>query len=326
LLGRYRLPLLLIGLLLSFLFTYLAVRDVDWSIFWDALSHSDYAWLIPALVLLAVGVWVRALRWALLFRPRTRPPILAVTRALIVGHFFNSILPARAGEAARVVMLKREAGTSRAEGLGTVIAERIVDILALLLLLFLILPFVPELSWLRTAGVLAFLLLIFVGATALLLRRFGHRPLQLLFRPLTRLPAVHREHTDRAASNLVAGLHLLERPERAGPVSVLTLASWLLIGLSFWFTLLAFEPQLGFDSAILVVITTALAMVIPSLPASVGVFEAAVLVALRPYGVDDSRALSYAVVLHALNLVPYLVAGYVILHGHTRRAIWRPRA
>jgi uncharacterized membrane protein YbhN (UPF0104 family) len=49
------------------------------------------------------------------------------------------------------------------------------------------------------------------------------------------------------------------------------------------------------------------------------VFEAAVLVGLRPYGVEDSLALSYAVVLHALNFVPYVVVGYVVLHGHTRR-------
>jgi glycosyltransferase 2 family protein len=119
--------------------------------------------------------------------------------------------------------------------------------------------------------------------------------------------------------NIAAGLHMLERPERAGPAFVLTFVSWLLIALSFWFTLLAFEPHLGYDAGVLVLVTTTLSMVIPSLPAGVGVFEAAVLVALRPYGVDESIALSYAVVLHALNFVPYVVAGYVVLHGHTRR-------
>jgi uncharacterized protein (TIRG00374 family) len=318
-LRRSRVPLLVAGLLLSVFFTYLAVKDVDWAIFWDALRTSDYWWLVPAFVVLAASVWVRAVRWHLLFQPANRPPVAATTRALIIGQFFNNILPARAGEAARIVVLNQETGTSRAETLGTAVAERTADLLVLLLLLFVALPFLPELTWLRAAGALALILVAVLAATTIVLRRFSHRPLGFLLRPLARLPAIGREQTDRVASRLVEGLHALERPERAGPAVGVTIVSWLLIGLSYWFVLLAFEPHLGFDAAILVLVTTSLSLVIPSLPASVGVFEAAAIVALRPYGVDDSRALSFAVVLHALNLVPYLIAGYVVLHGHTRR-------
>jgi uncharacterized protein (TIRG00374 family) len=318
-LQRARAPLLLIGLLLSVFFTYLAVRDVDWDVFWDGLQTSDYWWLVPALAFLALSIWVRAVRWRFLFKPLSRPPIAALTRATIVGQFFNNIFPARAGEAARIVFLKQEAGTSRAEALGTAVAERIMDVLVLLVLLLVALPFLPEITWLKTAGAFALGLVVFVGLTTLVLRRFGHRPIRYVLRPLARIPAVREEHTDRAASNIVAGLHVLERPERAGAAFLLTFATWFLISVSFWFTLLAFEPGLGLDAGVLVLVTTALSLVIPSLPAGVGVFEAAVLVALRPYGVENSEALSYAVVLHALNFVPYVIAGYVVLHNHTRR-------
>jgi glycosyltransferase 2 family protein len=316
---RSRALLVAASLLLSAFFTYLAVKDVNWEVFWEGLRTSDYVWLVPALGVLAVSVWVRAVRWQLLFQPATRPRIGPTTRATIFGQFFNSILPARAGEAARIVMLKQEAGTSRAEALGTAVAERIIDVLALLLLLLLALPFLPEITWLKTVGAFGLGLIAIVATTTLVLRRFGHRPIRYLLRPLARLPAVRQAHTDRAASNIVAGLHVLERPHRAGPAFLLTFVSWLLISLSFWFTLLAFEPDLGYDAGILVLVTTTLSLVIPSLPAGVGVFEAAVLAALRPYGVEDSRALSYAVVLHALTFVPFVVAGYVVLHGHTRR-------
>jgi uncharacterized protein (TIRG00374 family) len=318
-LWRSHLPLIAAGLLLSALFTYLAVRDVDWDVFWEGLRTSDYVWLVPAVVVLGVSLWVRAIRWQLLFKPETRPPIGPTTRATIAGQFFNSILPARAGEAARIVMLKQEAGTSRAEALGTVVAERIIDILALLLLLLLTLPLLPEITWLNAVGAFAVGLVALVSVTTLVLRRFGHRPIRYLLGPLARIPKVREEHTERAASNIAAGLHVLERPERAGPAFLLTFASWLLIGLSFWLTLLAFELDLGYDAGILVLVTTTLSLVIPSLPAGIGVFEAAVLIALRPYGVEDSLALSYAVVLHALTFVPFVVAGYVVLHGHTRR-------
>jgi glycosyltransferase 2 family protein len=240
-----------------------------------------------------VSLWVRALRWQLLFQPKTRPPIGPTTRATIVGQFLNNILPARAGEAARIVMLKQEAGTSRAEALGIAVAERIIDTLALLVLLFVALPFLPEVTWLKTVGAFALVLVALVGVATLVLRRFGHRPLRYLLRPLARVPAVREEHTDRAASNIVAGMHVLERPKRAGPAFLLTFISWLLISLSFWLSLLAFELGLGDDAGILVLVTTTLSLVIPSLPAGVGV--------------------------HALNFVPYVVAGYVVLHGHTRR-------
>jgi uncharacterized protein (TIRG00374 family) len=318
-LQRARTPLVLVGFLLSALFTYVAVRDVDWDVFWEGLRTSDYWWLVPALALLALSIWVRALRWRLLFQPISRPPIPALTRATIVGQFFNSILPARAGEAARIVMLKQEAGTSRAETLGTAVAERIIDILVLLLLLLLALPYLPEITWLKAVGVFALGVVALVALITLVLRRFGPRPLGYLLRPLACIPAVREEQTDRAASNIVAGLHVLEQPKRAGPAFLLSFMTWLLIAFSYWFTLLAFEPDLGLSAGVLVLVTTALSLVIPSLPAGIGVFEAAVLVALRPYGVDESLALSYAVVLHALNFVPYVVAGYVVLHGHTRR-------
>jgi hypothetical protein len=101
---------------------------------WEGLRTSDFVWLMPALGVLALSLWVRAVRWQLLFQPETRPPIGPTTRATIVGQFFNNILPARAGEAARIVMLKQEAGTSRTESLGTAVAERISDLLALLVL------------------------------------------------------------------------------------------------------------------------------------------------------------------------------------------------
>jgi uncharacterized membrane protein YbhN (UPF0104 family) len=58
-------------------------------------------------------------------------------------------------------------------------------------------------------------------------------------------------------------------------------------------------------------------LILPSGPAAVGVFEAATLVALLPYNVDRSTALSYALVLHGLNFLPFIVFGYAALHYHT---------
>jgi uncharacterized membrane protein YbhN (UPF0104 family) len=57
-------------------------------------------------------------------------------------------------------------------------------------------------------------------------------------------------------------------------------------------------------------------MILPSGPAGIGVFEAAVVTALHPFHVDRAHALSYALVLHGLNVVPFIVAGYLVLQHH----------
>src|SRR5688500_13213781 len=123
--------LVVAGFGVSAVFTYLAVRNVDLDDFWTALGQSNAWWLLPALAVLALAVLVRALRWRLVFPPRTRPPLPATTRALLVGYLFNNILPLRAGEDLRVVVLHEKAGTSRAEAHATAVSESVYDVLPL---------------------------------------------------------------------------------------------------------------------------------------------------------------------------------------------------
>jgi uncharacterized protein (TIRG00374 family) len=320
-----RLAAIAVGLVVSFVFAYIAVRDVDFERFRQALADSNYAWLVPALAVLGVGVALRAVRWRLLFNPATRPPLGATTRALLIGTFFNNVLPARAGEAIRVFALHRDAGTSRAEALGTAATERTYDVIALLVLLFAALPWLPELTWLRRAAVLAIVVAVGLAVTVLVLARWRERPLRYLLRPLARIPGFSVEQAEHAAANLLAGLAAVRRAEIAVPALALSFVAILVIAFSYWLVMLAFDLGLGFSAGLLVMIATNLAMLIPSSPAALGVFEAATVVALGAYGIDDSRALSYAVVLHAVTFVPFVLIGLVLVHGYGVQA-WRDEA
>jgi hypothetical protein len=238
---------------------------------------------------------------------------------MLVGLLFNSILPARAGEAARIVILHQEARTSRVEALGTAVVERLYDVVALLLLLFLTAPFLPEVTWLHRAAVVAAVLTALIVVIVFVLDRYRVRPIHFALKPLERIPRVSAEHVERAAENLVQGLGALHRPRLAIPAFLLTLASWLVLAAAFWFVLIGFDLGLGFDAGMLVLVTTTLALVIPSAPGGLGVFEAGGVVALRAYGIDDSTALSCTVVLHALSILPYAAAGFVVLQRHAYR-------
>jgi uncharacterized protein (TIRG00374 family) len=313
------------GLAVSLVFSYLAVRDVDYGVFADTIAESSYWWIIPFLAALAASVAIRIVRWRYLFPAATRPPARAAMRALLVGELFNIVLPLRAGELVRVVALHREARTSRPEALGTTMVERLLDALVLLLLLLGVLPFAPEISWLGTAVVI--LAVAGVGALAgiLALWRYQARPLGFLLRPLGWLPGFSAARTASAAESLLRGFRGL-RDLRAGLVALsLTAACWLAVALSYWLAMRGLGLEPGYDAALLVVVATTFSLVIPSLPASVGVFEAATIVSLDPFGVDDSRALGYAVILHVFSYFPFVVAGLVALRAypttHRRRAL-----
>jgi glycosyltransferase 2 family protein len=299
-----RAALIAVGVVVSALFAYLAVRHVHAGETWAAFKATQLAWLLPAVALMVLAFYMRAIRWWILYDPSRRPPLGAVIRATFVGYLGNNLLPARAGEAAKTVALNRSAGTPVAETVATILMERVYDVLSLILLLFLMVPALPGVSWLRAAGIVAAVLLVTIAAAAGVLLRYGERPVRTLIRPLERVPFVPRGFVERAPLQFVHGLAGLLRPRVAAAGFLWTTASWIVLGVSYWLVLVAFDLHLSPLAGELVVIGIGLAMILPSSPGAIGVFEAATVVVLKAYGVDNSVALSYALLLHALNVIP----------------------
>jgi uncharacterized protein (TIRG00374 family) len=306
------------GLLFSLLFGYLAFRDVDFGELREALGQQDLAFLAPAAVLLAAGVLLRAWRWQLLFERATRPSLGHVLNALIVSYLFNTILPARAGEIARIQVLGRRSGISRAEVLGTVVLERAYDLLVLIGLVAIAAPFLPPVDWLTAVLVLGAALGGALALGAFFVRLYGVRAARVLLRPLALLPAIDSARVEHIARNAVTGLAGLRVTRLAVAAIAVTAASWLALAGSAWLLLLGTEIDAGFGMALLVLVATNLVLVVPASPAALGSFEAAGVLALAAYGVDREQALSFALVLHALNALPFIPLGYVALALHTR--------
>lgn len=307
------------GLALSLLLGYLAFREVDLDELGRALGTTDYRYLVPAGLTLAAGVAVRAWRWQVLFAHGRRPAFGLVLNALLISYLFNTILPARPGEVARVHVLGTRAGVSRAEVLATVVLERVYDLFVLILLLAVAAPFLPPVDWLKAALGLGVVLGLALLAGALLVRRYGTRAARALLRPLRLLPAVSEQRVQLLAASTVNGLAAIRATRVAAAALALTALSWLLLAVSGWFLLRGTEIDAGFAAALLVLVATNLVLVLPSSPAGLGAFEAAAVVALAAYGVEREQALSYALVLHALNALPYIVVGYGALVLSTRR-------
>ena len=322
--ARYAKALALgVGLVVSAVFAYIAVRGVHPQSTWDALAAARVEWLVPSLVLMFVAFFLRAIRWWTLFAPAGRPPLRNVTEATYVGYLANALLPARAGEAAKAVALNRSTDTPVAESVATIFVERAWDVLSLILLLFLMLPALPHVTWLRGAAVLAAVLLGVLAVIAFAVIRFGERPLRTLMHPLRWLPFIPAVLVEQAPAQFVQGLVGLVKARVAAISFLWTTLSWIVLGIAYWLAMVAFDLGLSPLAGELVVIGIGLAMILPSSPGALGVFEGATVVVLGAYGIDPSVALSYALVLHALNLAPLFALGLGALVW--RRTGWMHR-
>jgi uncharacterized protein (TIRG00374 family) len=316
-LGRaFRILLLLLPATISVAFGYLALRQVDVDRFAQGLRQTDPLTLTLALSGLAAGIVLRAIRWRSLFPSTARPPLGAVLRAVLVGYLFDSVLVMRSGEAARIVFLHRDAGVSRVQAFGTAIVERLADLLVVIGMLVVAAPFVRHASWLSRALPVAAAALLGAALLAVVFRNeeaHGRRVLNALLR---RLPFVSDHQAERTGMNLSIGLASLRRPRVLVQTLGLTIAAWLASLMSYALVVSSFDFGVGFGAALLTLVAVSLAAILPSLPASLGVFEAATVLALSIYGVDESRALACAVVLHALIIFPAVIAGFIVLQQH----------
>src|SRR5205823_1590774 len=132
-------------------------------------------------------------------------------------------------------------------------------------------------------------------------------------RLLRKLPGLSGLDVDRLSLSITRGLSTLRRPGHGLVAAGWTVASWLVIALSCWLLMRAFDLHLPFLAGMLTTIAVGVAFIVPAAPAAVGVFEAAAVAAMTAYGVPQSQGLAYALVLHTLNFFPFVAAGVALL-------------
>ncbi|HOG47210.1 MAG TPA: lysylphosphatidylglycerol synthase transmembrane domain-containing protein [Anaerolineae bacterium] len=308
--GRLR---LLVGLAISALCLYLVLRAVDLGTLAEAYRGADYRYLVPALALTVLINWARAYRWRLLMHPHDRQPLGRVFSIVNIGYLFNNVLPAKAGEVVRGYLAGRLLPGGLAQALSTLLVERLLDVLSVVLLLAGLLPFVDLPAW-ATTGRLLFGLAALVGTAALVaLARLGSRGLDWVWRYLGRLPLLGHARVRAALANVLEGLRVLTVPRLLPGIVLWSLLVWLGYVLLNYTMMAAFHvtglvPQPLLASAV-IVCATGLSMVVPSSPGAFGPVEGAVIFALGLYGVDQSRAFAYAFGQHAFNLLVLVALG-----------------
>lgn len=307
-----------LAVLISLVTLALALRGVHL----DEVSHAfvriDWPFLGLTIGLEFLAWWLTALRWRRIFASRPTPRVSRFFWALTVTQLANLILPGKVGILARILLIGESMGQTAS--FCSVVVEKALEALTLLVAFLVLVPFlgIAERSWsdgvaVTSTAILAFSLVIIVLAV---------RQRQVL------LQWAQRWRWSRVlVAPLDTALDTLEVTRQPGVVLELlgwSAAIWVITVLQDYALLLAMGITVPLTAVWLLNVALQVGVRVPALPASIGVFHYAAVWVLTLYGVNESAALSYAVVLHVLIFViPSLLAvGYLWRTGYDWRS-WR---
>lgn len=290
-------------------------RDEDPAEVWSQVRGANPGLLLLAVALTTATFPVRAIRWRYLLAPaQPEAPFRSRFEAVCIGFMTNNLLP-RVGELARAYAYSRREPVPAATAFATLVVERFLDGIAILLLLLLALagPAFPAadlpveiVTGIRVVGL--FLGLVVVGS-AFLLGAPGPslRAADRFARTL--LPTQWADPFVRLVRSFVEGLAALRGWRLVLPALAWSLGVWMLQSLSLWIGFLAFDIHLTFDAALLTNGSVAIASTIPT-PGFFGTFHAAAKLALADvYAVAEANALGFAVGWHLGSFLPITIMG-----------------
>jgi uncharacterized protein (TIRG00374 family) len=299
-----------VGIIISAIALYIAFVGVDWPAVGDALGAANYWLLLAALPVLFAVILMRAQRWRLLFYPDTHISLRSAFGALNIGYMAGAILPLQLGEVARVYVLSDTEKLPPGRVLSTVAIERLLDVFALLTILVVLVPFID-----LPAAAVVTAVVIFAGfivfATIIVIAVLDRPRVERWWVRLLRLvPGRFRARVERLGQSLLDGLSALSNPRILFLVSFWTGVSWMTSSLVTYLALRAFSLDVPFAAAPFLLIATTFGFFVPSSPGAIGVYHAITIRSLTTvFSVPHDQATSYALVVHALYLIPPTVIG-----------------
>jgi uncharacterized protein (TIRG00374 family) len=293
----------LLALLVAGILLVLAFRGANWNEMWATAQRGNTAYLAIGCALLSSSGLLRGLRWRVLLSSERGLSAAAVFWATMVGYLGNALLPARAGEVIRSVLIGRHATISKSYVLATVLTERILDGLALLAIGSLGIAALPSVPAALLAASRTFLVVVVAGGLALLvLPSFRH----VLPAWLARLPlkAQWRDRLGGMALEFLLGMRAFQHPRRALSFAALTASIWIEDSMLALVVARAFGLTLTVPQAVVFLASLGLSSAAPSTPGYLGIYQFVAVAVLVPFGFSQNEALVYIL---AFQMVSYVV-------------------
>ncbi|MFQ5569076.1 MAG: lysylphosphatidylglycerol synthase transmembrane domain-containing protein [Rhodothermales bacterium] len=310
---------------------YLALRSVEFDKVGDALREADYRWIAPLAAITLLSHFLRAWRWKVLLEalpsssPEVDPRLVSIKTAfysVMIGYMVNYAAP-RLGEVARTANLAAKERLSFSGVLGTVVVERILDLIMLAVGLvgtfFLLIDhsavlqatfITPIQDWIEQIPLFTLLILLLgVSILGVFLYWIGFRDEN------ARLRKFWDRRLRPLLTSFIDGLATVKRSPRPFFLIVSTLVMWFCYLMMAYIPLIMFDMAAPYDLSLLdtvsIMFLGALGVAIPS-PGGLGSYHYITIQVLGVlFGVDESIAATYAVFVHGGQMVFYIIIGFL---------------
>lgn len=301
---------MLIGLALSVVAIWLLSRIVDWGDVARIIQTVSPLYILLTTILTILFIFIRAVGWRTLLMERAS--LKDVFLAICAGYLVNNILPFRAGEVARAFLIANRAELSTMRVLSTIVIERMFDLGFAAIWLLATLPLALRMDWAKTVATVT-LIIIVAGFLLMFVAAIKRDMVQRWLNALGQRWPWFDKAIKPMLSSILDGLSVITNIKRFLTSLLAVGTSWLVAAVVYGSVLYDFvesaKPWWGaFANA-----TLAMGIALPAAPASLGVFEGAIVGALSILKVDNNTALAYAIFMHVMQIVTTGILGAVAL-------------
>ncbi len=307
-------PAVFLGFLISAIALYYSFRDIDAHHLWLTLLQVRVSYAIPFLALLFVFYALKLDRWRILLAATAEKPDRSILIGpMTIGFAANNVFPFRVGELIRLILTSKSTGVSKSAVLGSLVVERIFDLIAILLLGAFSLAGVTERQnhlpyethYLTAAFVLV--ALIFVSALN------SNNILQLCKFLMKPFPGRARDYLGARLDSIEPIMIAVRSPWKLTIVLLNSLLQWGFLCLTILLSCLAVGVEIPLSGTIYVMILITIGISLPSTPGFVGIIEYCFVLGLTAFDVPGEQALAAAIFYHVLTWLSITSAGTVFL-------------
>ena len=304
----------LLAIPLAAILLWWSLRGTDWQHVGSILSRSRLDLVGAVCAIGTLSNFLRALRWRVLLSAGERLGVGTVFWATMAGYLSNSLLPARAGEIIRSMLISRRSKLTKTYVLTTALTERMTDAVVLVVATRLLLWGMPQSpAWLEGASTMACALGL-AAAVIVVALRFSQGALGRLLAALP-VAADLRARLRGLLEQVVLGFSALDDLGRLGQFCGLTALIWLADAASSMVLARALGLHLSFPVAVLLLTALGLGSALPSTPGYVGIYQFVAVTVLAPFGFTREEAVAYILVVQA--------TGYVVITFWGVLGFWR---
>jgi len=297
------------------------LRGVDFSEVWSQVQRVRADLLLVSLLSVGLIFLMRALRWQCLISPLGHTRFRTVFRTTIIGFGALGLLPVRVGDVIRPYLLARQERLPVSSVLATVVMERVLDLVAVLMLLALFVWGLAGASVLpprllkpieisaAIAAVAAAALLVVMWVLATHPERIGG----LAARLARVLPGRFSERIGRLASAFSSGFAATRHMRQLFLAVVWSFAIWAGVALQAWTVTIAFGIAMPYAGTFLLQSLLVLGVAVPT-PGGVGSFHEAYRIGVTTFfGATREQAVAAALVTHAVSFLPPVLGGILFM-------------